>query len=68
MTDAVASADGRWILLIGNDEVALSPRDAPDKPIARAPLSMGDSVVLVEWAHGGNVARWRDQVRKLAAP
>jgi hypothetical protein len=68
MKDAVASADGRWILLIGKDEVALSPREAPNKPIAKAPLSIADSVVLVEWAHGRNVARWRDQVRKLAGP
>jgi hypothetical protein len=68
MKDAVASADGRWSLLIGKDEIALSPREAPDKPIAKAPLSIADSVVLVEWAHGRNVARWRDRVRKLAAP
>ena len=62
------TADGRWLLLIGKDEVALSPREAPDQPIAKAPLSIGDRVVLVEWAHGRNVARWRDQVRKLAGP
>jgi hypothetical protein len=68
LKDAVASGDGRWILLIGEDQVALSPRDAPDKPIARAPLSITDSVVMVEWAQGRNVARWRDQVRKLAEP
>jgi hypothetical protein len=24
--------------------------------------------VMVEWAHGRNVARWRDQVRNLAEP
>jgi hypothetical protein len=68
MKDTVASAHGRWILLIGEDEVALSPRGAPDQPIAKAPLSIADSVVMVEWAYGRNVARWRDQVRKLADP
>jgi len=66
--DAIASADGRWILLIREDEVALALREAPDKPIATAPLSVGDSVVMAEWAEGGNVARWREQVRKLAEP
>jgi len=40
----------------------------PDKPIAKAPLSIAESVVMVEWAHGRNVARWRDQVRNLAEP
>jgi hypothetical protein len=68
MKDTVASADGRWILFTGEDEIALSPREAPDKPIAKAPLSIADSVVMIEWAHGRNVARWRDQVRKLAEP
>src|SRR4029450_3793786 len=68
MKDAVPSADGRWILLTGKDEVTLSPREAPDKPIAKAPLSIADSVVMVEWAHGDHVARWLDQVRKLAEP
>lgn len=64
----VASADRRWILLVREDEVALSPREAPDKPIAKAPLSIDDSVVMAVWAHGRSVARWRDQVRKLAEP
>jgi len=66
--DAIASADGQWTLLIGEDEVALSPREAPNKPIATAPLSVGDSVVMAEWAMGSSVARWREQVRKLATP
>ena len=66
--DAIPSADGRWILLIREHDVALSPREAPDKTIARAPLTTGDSVVMAEWAQGRNIARWRDQVRKLAEP
>jgi hypothetical protein len=66
LKDAIASADGRWILLIRQEEVALSLREAADKPVATAPLSIGDTVVMVEWSHGPNVARWREQVRKLA--
>jgi hypothetical protein len=68
VTDAIESVDGRWILVIRQDEVALSPREAPDKPIATAPLSVGDSVVMAEWAHGPNVSRWREQLRTLAEP
>jgi len=66
--DVVASADGRWVLIIRTNEVVLSRREAPDTPIARSPLSNTDSVVMAEWANGRNVARWRNQVHQLAEP
>ncbi len=68
MKDAFPSVDERWLLLVGEDEIVLAPRQTPDQPIAKALLSMGDHVVMVEWAVGRNVARWRDQVRKLSEP
>jgi hypothetical protein len=68
LKDAIESVDGRWILAIREDQVALSRREAPDRPIATAPLSAGESVVMAEWAQGRNVSRWRDQLRTLAEP
>ena len=65
--DAIVSADERWLLRIRQNEVALSPRETPERPVARAPLTGGDSVVMAEWARGANVSGWRDQVRTLAA-
>jgi hypothetical protein len=65
--DALSSPDGRWVLRITADAVLLSPRGAPDRPVARVPLSEQDSVVMVEWATGRNVARWRDEVARLTA-
>jgi len=66
--DAFTSGDGRKVLLIRDHEVALARRETPGRPIATFPLSTGDSVVMAEWAYGRNVAKWRDQMRKLAAP
>ena len=66
LEDAIVSPDGRWILRIRRNEVALSPREAPERTVASAALTRGDSVVMAEWAQGGSVARWRDQMRALA--
>ena len=66
--DAISSPDRRWVLLIRDTEVVLAARQALDRPVARAPLSNDDSVVMVEWAQGANVARWRTQVRSLEEP
>jgi hypothetical protein len=66
--DAIASPDRRWVLLIRDTEVTLVAREALDRPVARAPLSDDDSIVMVEWAQGANVARWRNQVRSVGEP
>jgi len=66
--DAIASPDQRWVLLIRDTDVTLVAREALDRPVATAPLSNDDSIVMVEWAQGPNVARWRNQVRSLGEP
>jgi hypothetical protein len=66
--DAISSPDRRWVLLIRKTDVILVAREALDRPVARAPLSDDDSVVMVEWAQGANVARWRNQIRSLEEP
>lgn len=62
-TDALASPDGQWVLIVKKGQVVLAPRDAPRRPIASATLSEDENVVMAEWATGANVARWRRQVR-----
>ena len=64
--DVFWSPDGRWALLTTGNEVRLARRDQLDATVARASLDGDDSVVMVEWATGSNVARWREQVARLA--
>ena len=60
-----ASPDGRWVLTRVDGGLRLSSRDTPASPVAHRPLSDDDSIVMVEWAVGRNVARWREQVARL---
>ena len=62
------SPDGRRVLTRVDEVLRLSSRDTPASPVARMPLSDDDSIVMVEWTVGRNVARWRDQVARLATP
>jgi hypothetical protein len=64
--DAVPSPDRRWTLLVRQTEVLLAPSGALDRPVARLPLTGDDDVVMVEWATGANVARWRNEVQRQA--
>jgi hypothetical protein len=55
-------------VLIKDTEVTLAPARALDRPVAAAPLvRFDDSVVMVEWATGTNVAGWRNEVGPPAA-
>lgn len=62
-TDALASPDGRWALVITPTELLLTPSAMPGSPVSRAALSEDDSVVMVEWAVGNHINRWRRQVQ-----
>ena len=65
-TDALASPDGRWALVMARTELLLIPSATPASPVAKAALSEDDSVVMVEWAVGSHINRWRRQVQTLS--
>ena len=66
--DAIASPDGKWVLVIQDNALMLVSRDALQRPVSRVPLLWDrDSVVMAEWATGANVARWRAQIGRLPA-
>jgi hypothetical protein len=67
-TDAMSSPGGQWVLVVSGSEVRLSPRDQLGRAVSRMPISEHDSIVMVEWATGAAVARWREQVGRLAPP
>jgi hypothetical protein len=67
-TDAMSSPGGQWVLVVSGSEVRLSSRDQLGRAVSRLPISKDDSIVMVEWATGPAVARWREQVGRLARP
>jgi len=66
-TDALASPDGRWAVVITPTQLLLIPSATPASPVAKAALSEDDSVVMVEWAVGSHINRWRRQVQAQSA-
>lgn len=67
LTDAQFSPDGRWIVATTDTELLFLDAVAPNHPAARIPLSVSDSVVMIEWATGANVARWSAVVQRARA-
>jgi len=67
LTDAHFSPDGRWIVATTDSELLFLDSAAPDRAAARIPLSVSDSVVMVEWATGANIARWNTVVQRTRA-
>lgn len=64
LTDAHFGPGGRWVLATTETDLLLFADVASDRPAIRVPISTGDTVIMVEWATGPNVARWTAEVRR----
>jgi hypothetical protein len=64
LTDAHFSPGGAWSLVATGRQLMIL-RNGSDKPAVTLPLSDNETLVMVEWATGRNVARWTAEVRRL---
>jgi hypothetical protein len=63
VTDVHVGPDGVWMLATTGKELLLLDANLPGHVAARVPLGERESLVMVEWAVGDNVARWSAAVR-----
>jgi hypothetical protein len=66
ITDAHSSPGGKWALVTTKTELMIVDTTSPARPLRRIPKSASESLVMVEWATGPNVARWSTEVARLA--
>jgi hypothetical protein len=64
LDDAHFLPGGRWVLGLTRTQLFVFDGDVP-RPVLTLPLTNGDSIVMVEWATGRNVARWDAEVRRV---
>jgi len=64
LVDAHVSPGGTWSLVATDKQIMILRSDS-DKPFFTLPLSNFETLIMVEWATGRNVARWTTEVRRL---
>jgi hypothetical protein len=64
LTDAHFSPGGAWSLVAAGKQLMILHSDS-DKPAVTLRLSNHETLIMVEWATGRNVARWTAEVRRL---
>ena len=63
--DAHVSPDGKWTFVVTETELIILGGASGTQPSLRVTKASNENVVMVEWATGGNVARWSSEVMRL---